>query len=322
MTTFYDILGLQRNATEEEIKSAYKRKALEHHPDKGGNKEEFQRVKEAYETLIDPVKRQQYDNPHQPPNLNDLFGHPFFHHHQQQSKRKGNKAFTCSVTLGDVYTGIVKRFKVKRERLCEKCNEPCYYCKGTGNITQQMQLGPFMQIFSQACEPCKGTGLNKKNNSPCTGCNGKSRLEEERLVEVVIEKGMVSGKQIFVEGWGEQANKPGEENGHLVITVIVEDHPHFQRVNNGADLIYKTKITLLESIVGKVITIPHFGGDLAIQIGGFGVINPMKKYTVFGKGLETGNLHIVFDIEYPEGVLTISNEEREVLNRLLGNQVI
>lgn len=315
MSDYYDILGIPRDASEEQVRVAYKRKALEHHPDKGGDKEQFQKIKEAYETLADPVKRQQYDNPGN--GFPDIFGHAFFHH-QQQRRQCSNTSFTCRVTLEDVYFGSSKRFRIKRERLCEKCNVRCSYCKGSGSVTQQMQLGPFTQIFKHNCEPCKGSGLkDRHDNNECNGCGGTGKLREEQIVEVAIEKGMMSGKQVVVEGWGEQAYKQGEESGNLIITIVVDEHAHFKRLDNGKDLLYNVDITFLESIIGKCIVIPHFGGDLPIEIAGFGVINPLKRYTICGKGLESGNLHIIFKISYPEKSITLNNEEKAVLTKLL-----
>jgi DnaJ-class molecular chaperone len=312
MSDYYSILGVSKDTSNNDIKKKYRQLARENHPDKGGDKEHFQKIQEAYETLSDPQKRQAYDNSQSQPNVHINGGFPFefnfnsfFHPQakpQQPSQKKNDHIYTCKITLKDVYFGITKKIKVQRNKICIICKSDCSQCNGMGQITQHMQMGPFTQILNQICQNCSGTGIKHKTN--CDTCNSKGRIPEERVFEVNIDKGVNTGKKYIFDGWGEQAIKNNEISGNLVVNVVVEEHSLFQR--NGLNLIYRTDIDLRDCIIGKYITIPLFDAPLTITTRGFGIINPNKEYILFERGLvennnnKKGNLHIIFNINYPD----------------------
>lgn len=310
MSDYYNILGVSKDASANDIKKKYRQLARENHPDKGGNKEHFQKIQEAYETLSDPQKRNEYDNGKTPNvHINGGFPfefnfNPFFHPQskpQQPSQKKNDHIYTCKITLRDVFFGITKKIKVQRKRVCVICKADCSQCNGMGQMTQHIQMGPFTQILNQICQGCSGTGI--KHKSSCDTCKSKGSIPEERVFEVVIDKGVETGRQYIFKGWGEQAIKSNEISGNLVVNIVVEEHDLFKR--NGLNLLYKIDIDLKDCIVGKFITIPLFDGDLTITTRGFGVINPHKEYILFERGLrdnsdKKGNLHIIFIINYPE----------------------
>lgn len=319
---YYKILNVNKSASNEEIKQAFKKLAREHHPDKGGKKETFQNIQKAYETLSDPQKRRAYDSP-QPefPFEFGGFNHSFFQtHHQQQPRQNvsmANHYYVCRISLKDVYFGTVKRIKVTRERLCLGCVQTCPACNGSGSIKRAVQIGPFTQIMNHNCNKCGGTGDFFNSATFCTKCHSKTKILEERIIEITIHKGVEHGKQYIFEDWGQQAKKSSDIPGHLVVTVEVEPHPLFLR--QGIHLTYTTKLTLAESIIGKSIAIDHFDGQFVVDTAGFGIINPNKQYSIFERGISLngtrGNLNIIFQIDYP--VKTLNANELEVMRNAL-----
>jgi DnaJ-class molecular chaperone len=299
---YCDILGVPESASDDDIKQAYRKLAREHHPDKGGNKEYFQKIQEAYEMLS---KRQES----QSPNISPFGFTQFFNHHNnQQIRKKSDNHYTCTISLKDVFFGISKKFRVKRMFVCKTCQIFCPTCNGTGMISHTVHLGPLTQFIQQPCRNCTSSGFVHKPQNVCESCQSTGYIEENKVFEIVIPKGVQSGKQYCFENWGEQASKPNEVSGNFIVTVYVEQDNLFER--NDLDLIYQTSLSLKESIIGKEINIPHFGGNISICTSGFGIINPKKQYTIFGKGLTNeGNLHIRFSINYPEVVLTQEHQK-------------
>lgn len=318
MVNYYDILGVPKSASDDDIKKAYRKLAREKHPDKGGNTEEFQKIQKAYEILSDNTKRSEYDNPHQFNNHFDDFNHFPFGNFNKRVEKCGNHTYNCKIKLKDVYTGLTKKFRVKRDKLCESCNIDCSNCGGQGMVTHNVQMGPFRQIFKQNCGRCNGKGKYRET-SECARCDNKGVIIEERLIEFVVKRGCENGYYEIFEKWGEQPTRNNQVPGDLVVVVIIEDLDRVFR-RRGLDLIYEEKITLKESLIGKELNIPYFENDIKLNSKGFGVINPNIQYTIFGKGLrtdcdKTGNLHIIFKIEYPQK--TFTENEIDKLSEIL-----
>jgi DnaJ-class molecular chaperone len=303
LKNYYDILGISESASEEDIKQAYRKLAREHHPDKGGDKEHFQKIQEAYEVLSNRQEQQ---------NFSPFGFSQFFHHNNRQNiVKKPDNHYTCNISLKDVFHGVSKKFRVKRVSMCKLCKISCPICNGTGIVSRTIHLGPLTQFVQQPCGNCKSAGFIR-HQSICHSCNSSGQIEENKIFEIAIPKGVQSGKQYCFENWGEQSNKPNEISGNFIVTIYVEQDNVFQR--NNLDLIFHSSLSLKESILGKEITIPHFEKELSISTSGFGIINPHKQYTIFGKGLvddsnNSGNLHIRFSINYPEIVLSDSQQK-------------
>jgi len=328
MQSYYDVLKVSKNATKEEIKSSYKKLAKIYHPDKNNEKdakEHFQKIQEAYEHLSDDEKKAQYDNPMpQNPfnfmNQNNMPGFPFNifqQHFNQQNNKKNDEIFICNITLSDVYFGTVKHFNIKKKYMCESCKIQCKNCNGSGVINgQKIQMGPFVQFLQQQCNVCSGNCVIR-NNITCNNCNSSGFLNKEKNIEIHIPKGVENNKQYIYEGWGEQAVKSNEKSGDFIIRLNVENHDTFEREN--LNLIYKTQITLYESIIGKELTIPYFEDKIIVNVNTFGIINPEKEYIVLEKGLrnemnQKGNLKIIFKIIYPEK--TFNNDEIKDISKI------
>ena len=321
MSDYYSILGISKGTSDDEIKRAYKKLALKTHPDKnGGDDTEFKKINLAYETLSDPLKKNEYDHQHinNMNNMNNM-NDQFFNFHQNHSNIKLNDHhYTCRISLKDVFFGTTKKLKVHRNYMCKSCVKDCNVCNGSGKISRHIQMGPFTQIAHITCNACSGEGKKKNDeNIYCTKCSSKGILNEERIFEIILNPGVETGKTIVFEEWGEQATRNNQISGSFIITIKVEDHHIFKR--NKLQLRYIVDLTLKESIIGKMLTIPHFLGNFDIDTNGFGIINPEKEYIIYDKGLKNendklGNLHLIFKIKYPEKTLT--NEEIEIFKGL------
>jgi len=324
MKDYYEILGVDKNASNAEIKQAFRKLAIENHPDKGGKKERFQEIQEAYDILGKDDKKREYDNNRQGPNINNF--EFFFNMHNNHSRtnqivRKSNHFYNCDITLQDVHFGLNKKIKVKREYICKKCYVNCNECNGIGQINRTIQMGMFIQNTSQICNKCRGCG-KEYTQKECDCINGK--ITEEKIFELKIPKGVEPNRQYIFKEWGEQAVRENEVSGDLVITINIKPHETFQR--RDLNLIYECKITLKESIIGKTIQIKHFDEMLNLNTKIFGIINPQKQYIIYEKGLngeengnkqKKGDLYITFKIEYPEK--TLNDDEINALNNVFNS---
>jgi len=305
MKDYYSILGIERNASEEDIKRAYRKAALKSHPDKGGDPEKFKEISEAYETLSDSNKKTMYDRGEDPNNnvrhqdpfeFHNAFFQQFFgNNFNQGPQKRSNHQHQITVDLADVHTGIEKNLKINIKRVCFDCKRSCDSCNGRGVVF--MRNGPFQ--VQQTCGACRGSGNINFKNQNCKECKGTSEIIEDRLIKLSIEKCISSGSFMKFDGLGEQPQKRGEIPGDLLIQIVIRDHPLFKREHDH--LIYTSSLTFKESIVGKKIVIPTFDGDLDLFTGNFGVINPNRVYHVKNRGLGgRGDLVLKFNIMYPE----------------------
>jgi DnaJ family protein A protein 2 len=315
MSDYYEILEIQKTATKDEIKQSYKRLAKIHHPDKGGDKEIFQNIQVAYETLSDDIKRQEYDNPG--PNINDIFGGgmhfgpggipfgngnmPFdFLFRNNGKKRNNDQYYTIKITLNDVYNGLKKTLNIKNEIKCNNCNKQCSLCRGTGIQTKMMNMG-FMQIVQeQPCLNCNSYGIIKDSKN-CDLCGNKGVILKENILNIVIPKGVENDKNFIFEGLGEQSKNENELPGNLVVIIKIEDSKLFKR--EDLNLVYNIDISFKDSVIGKKLNIPHFKNQFTISTRAFGIIDPNKRYPLYNKGLRDendnhGNMYLKFNIDY------------------------
>lgn len=315
---YFRTLNLSESASDEEIKQAYRKLAREHHPDKGGDKDKFQKIQEAYEILSNPDKRNNLDSNIQSDNMHFSFSHSFFNFSQQQQTiQKQNYFYNLSITLEDVYNGTCKKLRLSRKLKCNSCSKKCNVCNGSGSVTKSLNMGIFQQTITQTCTNCSGNGSIKHGNE-CSLCNSTGEINDSQIMEIQISKGVEDKKEIVFEGWGEQAKKDNEISGNFIVVINIEKHAIFERKNS--DLIYTHELSLKESLIGKYITIPHFSGDIKINTSGFGIINPNVQYTIFNKGMKDtedkpGNLHIRFKIQYP--TKTLDNNQIQTLQKVL-----
>lgn len=332
---YYDILGLSKDASEDEIKRAYRKLALKTHPDKnGGDDTMFKKINLAYETLSDPDKRNEYDNPHQMPEFGgggfpggDIFEQLFrgmggmninvnINGQRQGPVQRGNHLHRINISLRDIHVGITKTLKLKINKICFSCRKECGSCGGRGFTVQVHRNGPFVNQVQAQCHMCNGNGNINSQNVNCNKCSGNGSINEENVVKVEVPKGAPDGHQIRFTGLGEQKQKENEEAGDLIVQVNIEKDPYFER--EGHNLIYKTQLTLVETFLGKDILVPHFDEHFVVNSNIFGIINPNKRYHLKGKGLGgLGDVIFIFEVIYPEK--TLDSYDRESLKNVFKN---
>lgn len=325
MSKLYEILGVTPNASQDEIKRAYKHKAMEYHPDKNQNNKEigekFKDISSAYNVLSDENERRKYDQLGDANynngnggggggmqdfgNHHEMFerffggqggfgGHGFSHHFSFNNNMQNERNNRCNdvqkqynVTLEEVYFGINKNLKFTINKFCKKCNKKCENCQGNGTINQIRNMGFITQMFQGPCDRCNSNGYTTNINKNCSECSGKGKYEVENNANLSIPKGFENGIKTVFNNLGEQPKYNDQTPGNLIIEIILQDHKTF--VRKGNDLNYNVQISLIESIIGKEIEIPYFDDVIKININQFGIINPTKNYIIQNKGLPIYN---------------------------------
>lgn len=274
---YYEILGIDKKASLEDIKKAYREKAKEHHPDRNIgdalSASRFQQVQEAYEILSDPQKRSIYDmsgmnmNWHNHGSWHDNFdGSNFtqdaFHEFSSffnKSRFKGRTIiYKLEVSLQEIFYGCLKKVSVEKSKICSSCSGSgaeefvdCNTCFGKGIISQKQ--GNF--VVNLECSKCQGKGkIIKKSCSTCMGHGMSSK--EIKEYEIKIPAGIQSGYQIVLHKEGEPSKNINGMNGDLVVNVLVKEHAFFKR--DGLNLILEMPVSYGQLINGDTVTLPYF----------------------------------------------------------------
>jgi len=335
---YYEILGIDKNSTEVEIKSAYRKKAKEHHPDKGGDEAEFKDLNEAYSVLSNPEKKQRYDqfgtsDPQQGFggfgfDINEIFRNQnpfgdFFHGfgEQKQRVRKGqNIRIKVKLTLEEIIRGCKKKVKISKQTECEKCKGTgskdgktisCTTCGGSGTLIQSQQT-PIGHIRTQTtCHTCNGEGKIIKDK--CIYCKGIGTIPKDEIIDIDMPAGILDGMTLSMPGKGNSV-KDGI-NGDLMI--LIEEIPHSKFERQDSDLHYTHKVSLIDLILGSPSEIDTIEGKIRINIDPGTPVGKILK--VKGKGIPhynsgyRGDLLIKIDAQIPKSV---TEEEKEILKKL------
>ena len=333
MRDYYEVLGVAKTATEDEIKKAYHTGARKHHPDVNPGDSEaskrFQEVQEAYETLSDPIKRARYNGaPHMrfrgrtqtksssgpPPGatyeeiVEEFFG---------GSAYKGrNITVRLEVEFKEVLIGCKKNIKVKKRKRCTGCAgmgftgyKSCINCNGSGMV--QVADSPFG--FNTGCHVCNGTG--KTSTVKCGDCIGSGYLPGyyEKALEVNIPAGIDNGMQLRLAGEGEESIRGGRA-GDVMIFVLVKEHPIFGR--EGANISVEVPVSYTQLVLGGEIEIPTLTED-ALKVKVPAGSQSHTKFRLKGKGFPIGgafgDLIATLKIETPK---SFDPEYKEVLEKL------
>ena len=329
MKDYYEILGVPRNATETEIKKAFRGLALKHHPDRNqGNREaeeKFKVINEAYSVLSDGEKRAHYDRYGSTEGMGagfgaftgagfgdifeDIFG-DFFGFGGQRRPRatKGNDLrYDLDITLEESAFGTEKTIEVPRWETCSPCNgsgsKPgkgpvtCTHCKGAGHV--RFQQGFFS--VSKSCGSCHGTG--KIITDPCPSCKGHGKVKNVHTISVRIPAGVDSGSRLRMSEEGEPGVYGGPP-GDLYIVLDIKEHPLF--VRKGNTLYHETSITFPQAVLGAEIEVPTLDATAHLKIPP-GTPSG-KTFTLRGKGIPKlgghgkGDEIIVLNIEIPKHI--------------------
>ncbi|GAA5940439.1 hypothetical protein JCM3775_005092 [Rhodotorula graminis] len=338
-TKLYDLLGVQPGASDSELKKAYRKLALSLHPDKNPEPaaaDKFKEVSHAYEVLSDGEKRQLYDQYGEeglsgggPGGMGmdpqDLFsqlfggGGGFFggggRGGRPQGPRKGKDlVHRIKVSLEDLYKGKTSKLALQKHVLCGKCKgkggkegavKTCQSCRGQGVKIVLRQLGPMVQQIQQPCGDCNGEGeiINAKDR--CKDCNGKKIVNERKVLEVFIDRGMKEGQTITFAGEADQS--PGVEPGDVVI--VIEEKPHDTFKRKGDDLIAEVEIDLLTALAGGSFVLRHLDERaIKMTVHPGEVIKPGSLKVIPEQGMpshrhhEMGDLIVHINVKFPDSL--------------------
>lgn len=337
MSDLYELLGVQRTATAEDIKRAYRKDALKKHPDRGGNKEEFQKLHMAYEILSDPAKRVEYDQTGRiptdtggmgpgsgMPDLSSIFGSIFggggipvpgffagSGGPQIKIARGPNKVHEIGVTLRDLYHGKTFTVKMKRDVLCSACTgkggekmATCTGCAGRGFRMRRQQMGPMIAMMQEPCEPCQQTGQTVAET--CKTCQGRRTVESETTLDVVIRPGMQEGDRIVFTGQCSESPM-FETPGDVILVVRAASTDTDEWVRRGADLTCQVNLTLAESMLGWERQFTAHPSDRPLHlVWTNGPVRDGEVLRVMDWGMPGGDLHIVCRVAAAQGAWTES----------------
>lgn len=352
---YYDILGVSKNADQDAIKKAYRKLALQFHPDKNpGNKEaeeKFKQAAAAYEVLSNPQKRTQYDqfghsaytrNGGRSPgfgagfsDVNDIFeafGDIFSDFFGEQTRGRGRSArgsdlrYLLEVDLAQVLTGIEREISYETDEACEVCKgsgadpkhgvEVCHTCGGRGKVVQAQG---FFSI-STTCPTCRGAG--QKIKKACTNCEGHGRISSERKIKVKVPSGIENGTRLRVAGEGEGGFQGGP-SGDLYVEVRIRDNAKFKR--HGQDVYSSLKISYLQAILGGEVEVDTLNGTSSLEIPTG--TQPGHQIPLKEEGLPTlkskhrGTLFFEIDVEIPKKLKKEEEEKLLEIAKLKGEKV-
>ena len=345
---YYALLGVSRNASEEEIRRAFRRKAMEYHPDRNKNpdaEEKFKEINEAYQVLSDSKKRGQYDRFGKSGvsggaqgagspfdgfegfgGFGDIFD-SFFGgastRTARQPRRGGDLQQQVMLSFEESVFGASREIEINRLEMCHHCsgacNEPgtsvatCGDCRGSGQVrrSQRSVFGQFTQVAP--CHACRGRG--SIISSPCTVCRGAGRERRKRKIEVKIPGGIDHGMQVRINGEGD-VGSDGGGSGNLYVGVSVQEHNLFQR--DGADIVFTLPLNIAEAALGvdKLIpTVDGFDEELNLPQG----TQPGTEFRIRNRGVphlhsnRRGDMRVYADVRIPT---SLSGHQKELMEEL------
>jgi molecular chaperone DnaJ len=339
---YYEVLGVSRDASEADLKKAFRRLAMKHHPDRNtGNSEEsevkFKEAKEAHEVLSDPNKRAAYDqygHAGVDPSMGgrpgaggggfeDIFGDVFGDifggggRRGQRAQRGSDLQYNLELSLEDAVFGTEVKIRVPTLVACKTCSgsgakegtsaTTCTTCHGAGQV--RMQQGFF--AVQQTCPQCHGKG--KMISDPCPDCRGQGRKQEQKTLSVKVPAGVDTGDRIRLANEGE-AGEQGAPNGDLYVQMHVKPHDIFTRDDN--DLFCEMPISIGTATLGGEIEVPTLDGKLRLKIPG--ETQTGKLFRMRGKGVKpvrggaTGDLLCRVNVETP---VKLSNKQKDLLRK-------
>ncbi|MBG5894059.1 molecular chaperone DnaJ [Providencia hangzhouensis] len=336
---FYEVLGLESNASDKDIKRAYKRLAMKHHPDRNqgdkGSEDKFKEIKEAYEVLSDEQKRAAYDQYGHAAfeqggmgggggfggaDFSDIFGDVFGDifgggRRQQRPSRGSDLQYNMELTLEEAVRGVTKEIRIPTLETCDVCHgngakpgtsaDTCSTCHGMGQV--HMRQGFFS--VQQPCPTCHGRG--KVIKDPCNKCHGHGRVERYKTLSVKIPAGVDTGDRVRLSGEGE-AGENGAPAGDLFVQVHVLPHNIFER--DGNNLHCEVPINFADAALGGEIEVPTLDGRVKLKIPA--ETQTGKIFRMKGKGVKSvrgglqGDLMCHIVVETP---VKLNEKQKELL---------
>ncbi|ADO75288.1 molecular chaperone DnaJ [Stigmatella aurantiaca] len=338
---YYEVLGVQKGVNPQELKSAFRKVALQYHPDRnpGNNEaeEKFKEASEAYEVLSDPERRARYDRfghsgggaegfgGFQNVNINDIFGDIFGEifggarggRGRGSMGRGADLRYNLEISFEEAAFGCRPKVPIPRPKKCETCTgsgsksgaapKPCGTCGGSGEVR-------FTQGFfavSRTCADCNGTGAFIPD--PCPKCKGAGKVPSEEVLEVAIPAGVDNGTRVRLSGMGEPGDRGGPA-GDLYVTVIVREHPLFQR--EDYEVFCEVPISFTQAALGAKLDVPTLDGKVKMTVPPG--TQSGKVFRLRGKGIphlhsqQRGDQHVRVILETPT---ELSSRQRELLEK-------
>lgn len=342
---YYEVLGVSKSASKDEIKKAYRKLSKQYHPDinkEADAADKFKEIKEAYEVLSDEQKRAHYDQfGHTDPNqgfggggfggdfgggfggFEDIFS-TFFggggSRRDPNAPRKGNDLqYTMTISFEDAVFGKETTIEIPREENCDTCKgtgakpgtkvENCSYCGGSGQVNIE-QNTPFGRIVNRTtCRHCHGSGKNIPNK--CTTCSGTGKVKKRKKINVKIPAGIDDGQQLRVSGQGEPGVNGGP-SGDLFVVFHVREHEFFER--DGDDVYCEVPLTFVQATLGDEIEVPTLHGNVQLKIPAG--TQTGTRFRLKGKGIPNvrgygqGDQHIIVKLITPK---KLSEKQKQLL---------
>lgn len=347
MADFYELLGVSKNASAEEIKKAYKKQAVKHHPDKNkGDKsaeEKFKKINEAHKVLSDPEKRQMYDqfgedglkgNSFQGQNggyrdfsdmfdnfgdmFGDIFGGRGSQRRRQSPVRGDDLLVRMTISFEESFTGVKKDINFTRSTTCHICagsgaqpgssKKTCPTCNGAG----QVKVSHGFLSLAQVCTTCRGEGQIVEKE--CSHCRGSGFVREDKKTSLTIPAGISSGMKMRISSEGNSGSNGGPR-GDVYVEIKVKGHSLF--VRDGDDIYIEIPISYSQAVLGDKIEVPTMSGTVEMKIPTG--TQPGTKMRLKDKGFVslqrhgTGSQYVILTLEVPKN---ISEKHREHITQL------
>ena len=347
---YYEVLGVQKGATKEQIKDAYRNLALQFHPDRNKAPEaeaRFKEISEAYAVLSDDEKRKQYDaygreGVYQRYSQEDLFRgvdfgeffrgmggfgfddifSQFFGGGGRQPSRGDDLTYHLQLTLEDIVKDTSREIEIPRGEVCPTCSgsgarpgttpQRCGVCGGTGQVQKVQSAGFARLVRITACSRCGGKGYII--DDPCPDCGGRGTVEKTRKIQIMIPAGVEDGHTLRLRGEG-NAGESGEPPGDLYVVVNIAPHPIFAR--QDSDVYLETNVGVVQAMLGSDVTVPTLYGDVKLKVPNG--TQPGTVFKVRGKGLPRfgrwgkGDQYVKVNVEVPRN---LNGKQRELLKQL------
>lgn len=351
MADLYELLDVPRDASDDDLKRAYRRQARAHHPDAGGDEETFKQITHAYQVLSDPQRRARYDrfgDDGTPSGrgggdpfgfgaagfggiddvIDAFFGSAFGARPGAATGRARSRPgrdvlVGVQLTLEEVVTGVHREVEVEVAVGCETCGGSgsasgagatrCATCGGAGQVQRVVRTAFGQMASASACPDCQGTG--RQVGDPCTGCGGEGRRVQKRTLGVDIPPGVDEGDRLRVNGAGE-AGRQGAPPGDLFVEIRLDPHAVFER--DGRDLLAEVTIPVTQAALGGTLTVPTVDGDevevdvpAGTQHGD--VLRVRRQGVPAHGGGRRGDLHLGVRVEVPTD---LDSDQRALIESL------